>query len=240
MNLPTRRRDSLIDAGGANLLVERRRIKCARRLIPGDDDSSPGGRAGSVAVWPWEHLAFGYLCYSAYTHARHGRAPDDGPTLALAVGTQFPDLVDKPLAWSLSLLPSGQSLAHSVFSFLPLVALVLIVTRRFGVAGYGVAFAVGYLSHLPADALYPLAFGDDPNVGALLWPVVPTAGYETAGFVPYAAELFAEFLAYLDTPRGVLYVLAEGGFLLSAVVLWVADGTPGLSVGRGEGDSEHV
>ena len=191
-------------------------------------------------MWPWEHLAFGYLCYSAYTRLRFGRSPDGNATFALVFGTQFPDLIDKPLAWSVNLLPSGQSLAHSLLFALPVVALVLLTTRRFGMPRYGDAFAVGYLSHLPADALYPLAFGDGPRFAPLLWPVVSGASSETAGFLPYASELFGTFVGYLGTPQGYLYVLVEVGFLLSALALWVHDGTPGFPVGRAESDKEHV
>lgn len=181
-------------------------------------------------MWPWEHLALGYLWYSAYTHARFGRSPDGGATLALAFGTQFPDLVDKPLAWTLTLLPSGRSLAHSLLFALPLIGIVLLVAHRSGKLQYGGAFAVGYLSHLPGDVLYPLAFGDGPSLNLLLWPLLPVDAYEAAGFFSRTTELISEFVGYLDTPAGYVYLLLEVTFLLSAALLWKRDGTPGVGV----------
>ena len=35
--------------------------------------------------------------------------------LALAIGTQLPDLIDKPLTYQFAVLPSGRSLGHSLF-----------------------------------------------------------------------------------------------------------------------------
>jgi len=66
-------------------------------------------------MWPWGHLAVGYLLWSVLVRDRRFRPPTGAETLLLAVGTQFPDAVDKPLAWSLGVLPNGRSLAHSVF-----------------------------------------------------------------------------------------------------------------------------
>jgi hypothetical protein len=61
-------------------------------------------------MWPWEHLAVGYLLYSV-SCVLWGRYPTRIGVAALAFGTQFPDLVDKPLGWWLGVLPSGQSFA---------------------------------------------------------------------------------------------------------------------------------
>lgn len=58
-------------------------------------------------MWPWGHAAIGYLLFSMDTRLRYGRRPGGPATILLFFGTQFPDLVDKPLAWTLPLLPSG-------------------------------------------------------------------------------------------------------------------------------------
>ncbi|PSQ17916.1 hypothetical protein BRC99_00275 [Halobacteriales archaeon QS_7_69_60] len=63
---------------------------------------------------PWGHLAVGYLAYSLAVRGRTGGPPAGLATAALAVGTQFPDLIDKPLVAWVSLLPSGRSLGHSL------------------------------------------------------------------------------------------------------------------------------
>ena len=49
-------------------------------------------------MWPWEHLAFGYVLYSLGVRTLRGRTPRGPPVLVLAVATQVPDLLDKPLA----------------------------------------------------------------------------------------------------------------------------------------------
>lgn len=65
-------------------------------------------------MWPWEHLAFGYVLFSLLVRIGR-RRPDDASVYLLVLFTQFPDLVDKPLAWTFGILLSGLSVGHSVF-----------------------------------------------------------------------------------------------------------------------------
>ena len=65
---------------------------------------------------PWGHAALGYLFYTAYARLRYRHPPVGLSVYALGLGTQFPDLIDKPLAWHFAVLPSGRSLAHSLFT----------------------------------------------------------------------------------------------------------------------------
>ena len=58
-------------------------------------------------MWPWGHLAAGYPVYTAYTRLHTGDPPADVPALVALLGTQLPDLVDKPLA----VLPTVRSLS---------------------------------------------------------------------------------------------------------------------------------
>ena len=64
-------------------------------------------------MWPWGHVALGYLFYSLYVHWRHDRPPSAPAAIAVGVGTLLPDVIDKPLAWWAAVLPNGRSLAHS-------------------------------------------------------------------------------------------------------------------------------
>lgn len=101
---------------------------------------------------PLGHLAFAYLWYVAYAAVGTHRLP-----ARLAVGSQFPDLVDKPLAY-LGVLTYGRSLAHSVFALAGCaVAVWWVATRLRGRwaaetlpewlrAVTPAAFAVGYAS----------------------------------------------------------------------------------------------
>jgi len=71
-------------------------------------------------MWPWGHLAVGYVAFSVFVRFRLGRQPSGHAALALAVATQLPDLIDKPLAWQFGLLSSGISVAHSILVGVPL------------------------------------------------------------------------------------------------------------------------
>jgi hypothetical protein len=180
-------------------------------------------------MWPWEHLAFGYLLYSAYSHLGTGRSPRSDAVVILGIATQLPDLVDKPLAWSLAVLPSGHSLAHSLLSALPLSALALVLAHRAGRSDVGVAFAIGYLSHLAGDVIYPIAVGKDPFLGFLLWPLARVPSDRSSmGFLAQFQKYFGEYLTYLDDPAVTGYLALELGLLLTVFVLWLFDGMPGV------------
>lgn len=182
-------------------------------------------------MWPWEHLATGYLCYSVYARRRYGHAPEPLPVIALGATTQLPDVIDKPLAWTLSVLPSGYSLGHSVFLATAVVALAVALERRHAIEGLGAAVGIGYVSHLLGDLAYPLLRGGVLNLDIVLWPLVPGAVDAREGLLEETARLFAEFTAFLGSPRGLTYLLLEVALLGGAVVLWRLDGWPGLQVG---------
>ncbi len=185
-------------------------------------------------MWPWEHLAVGFLGYVVVRRV-WGRVGSlrGGPVVALAVATQLPDLVDKPLAWSLGVLPSGTSLAHSLFVAVPASVVAVAASRRARRPAYGAAVAVGWLSHLAGDALYPVLLGGPPAVGALLWPVVPAPpGAGGGGLLAQARRLFGLFVAFLGTPRGRLYLLGEAALLGLAGLVWLVEGAPGVGLLR--------
>jgi hypothetical protein len=186
---------------------------------------------------PWDHLAVGYVTFSLLSRLR-ARPVDDGAFLSAVVGTQFPDLVDKPLAWAVGVLPSGTTLAHSVFVAVPLAVVVYGVARCVGREQAGVGFGVGYLLHLPADVLYgPLTSGGPVEVGALLWPLVHKAGQSaTDGFLTTATYYLTRYRTTMVSTEAVGYLLVEVSLLVTAFVLWVADGRPGLPTRRGGGD----
>ncbi|WP_458188942.1 metal-dependent hydrolase [Haladaptatus sp. NG-WS-4] len=180
-------------------------------------------------MWPWEHLAFGYLLYSVLRHVGTGRSPRSDAVVVLAVATQLPDLVDKPLAWSLAVLPSGHSLAHSLLSAFPLSVLALALAHRARRSDVGVAFVVGYLSHLAGDVIYPVAVGKEPSPGYLLWPLVRVpADQSKMGFLARFREYFGDYLVYLGDPAVRGYLALELGLLFTVLVLWLVDGMPGI------------
>ncbi|WP_254864730.1 metal-dependent hydrolase [Halovivax gelatinilyticus] len=167
-------------------------------------------------MWPLGHLAVAYLLYALARRVRSLGPPLVLPVVALAIGSQFPDLVDKPLAWYLGALPTGRTLAHSLLVLVPVSIVVYAATRRLGRSELGVAFAIGALSHALVDAL-PALWGAG-EARFLLWPVLSVEPYETG--VPSIAELFRQSL-------GDPYFLSE--FVLAAIALyvWRGHGYPG-------------
>jgi len=182
-------------------------------------------------MWPWDHLAVGYVAVSLWCRVS-GRRPQALDVAALAFGSQFPDLVDKPLGWGTTVLPSGTSFAHSVFVAVPIAVTVLVAGRRVGQPTAGAAFALSYLAHLPADVVYPALLGDEPKVAAVLWPLVPAEPTPPTAPLGRAGELVGEFLAALATPAGYSFLVAEALLLGAAVALWRSDGRPGVGVFR--------
>lgn len=179
-------------------------------------------------MWPWEHLAIGYLAYSLLVRTGTGTTPAAGGAVAVAVGTQFPDLVDKTLGWAGTVLPSGQSLAHSLLFAVPFVVLVGAVTVVVDRRDLGLAFGVGYLTHLPGDVVYPAMLGGEFNLSFLLWPVLAPSGSQPSAMFAHVQELIATFLALLATPQGLYYLFFELLLLAVALSLWLLDGSPGL------------
>ena len=169
-------------------------------------------------MWPLGHVAVAYLCYTLATRARFDAPPTAVPVLCLVLGSQLPDLVDKPLAWYLGVLPTGRTLGHSLFLLVPLSIAVLAVAGRYDRREYGVAFAIGALSHTVVDAVPALWEGSSSAIH-LLWPLIPAETYEDGA---------PSVLALLRNSMGDPYFLAE--FVLAAIafVLWRAHGYPGL------------
>lgn len=175
-------------------------------------------------MWPPTHPAVGYLAYSLLARTRHGRAPEAGPAAAVLVGGALPDVVDLPLRWA-GVVPDVRLFGHTLVTAIPLAALALWLARRRGRPALGVAFAVGLGGHVAADALWPVLYGDAHELGFLLWPITESRPYESVK--PIGAVGAIEV-----TTRTVEYVL-----LLSGIVAWIGDGTPGL--GRRERASEN-
>jgi hypothetical protein len=167
---------------------------------------------------PWAHAALGYLLYSAYSRRQLRRPPIGWPVFAVGFGTQFPDLVDKPLTWTIPLLPYGRSMSHSIFAFGAVMGGLYLLSRYPDHRTLTTAFGVGFLSHLFGDAAGPAIHGDAGGLGFLLWPVTDVPEGDTGSFV--------EFLLALEPTPMMLF-----GFVLTAVGLgvWIRDGMPGVT-----------
>ena len=163
----------------------------------------------SEVMWPWGHAALGYLLGRTTLDVDqiHG-----APLFALLFGTQFPDLIDKPLAWTVPLLPSGRSLAHSLITLTIVVALAWLVTRRYDRQIYSMAFGIGYLSHVLADGLNSFVSLEFQNLTYLLWPLLSPPEYDTA------PTFEAHFANLQLTPWLMLEFVLVGLAILVAIV----------------------
>jgi len=133
-------------------------------------------------VFPLGHAAVAYLFYVVYAALSTRRLPTRWALVPLAIGSQFPDLVDKPLAYA-GVLTYGRSLAHSVFTLIIVSSLVWLVTRRFEKRWQATdwreqlrvlspaAFTIGYASHLFGDVYRSVLAGQYLEGRFLLYPI---------------------------------------------------------------------
>ncbi|EMA02072.1 hypothetical protein SAMN05443574_11194 [Haloarcula vallismortis] len=109
--------------------------------------------------------------------------------LLLLVATQLPDIIDKPLAWTVALLPSGRMLAHSLVVSLPMLTVVVLLAARWGYVRSAAVFSAGYLSHIAGD-FYPIVWlGTEyyffPN---LFWPLSAANPDRTPSFAAHSPD----------------------------------------------------
>lgn len=131
---------------------------------------------------PLGHAAIAYLCYVGYAVVSTHRLPARSALLSLFLGSQLPDVIDKPLAYW-NVLTYGRSLAHSVFSFLLISALVWWAAQRLQgrwnrttwqdrirlTAPAGLA--IGYGSHLLGDSYRVVLTGQYADARFLFYPL---------------------------------------------------------------------
>lgn len=184
----------------------------------------------------------GYVLYSAYSHVFERRRPTGSAAIVVALASLLPDLIDKPLAWQFELLPTGRSLAHSLFFAIPAILVVVLVARRYRASDVGAAFAIGYLSHLPADSVYAFVIpGVRVDLGYLIWPLASAGSTQTADLFGQVLYLVANFSAFVSGPSGWRFLLIEGLLGLMALGLWILDGRPGLgTIARVFGRVRHA
>jgi hypothetical protein len=120
------------------------------------------------------------VCYSL---VRYHRLTSGSVLLVGLFASLFPDLVDKPLAWTFGVIPSGRMVAHSLVIASVVILCVLFVASRKRRLSHGLVFAWGYLSHIAGD-FYPVLFEGSsyyfyPN---LFWPLVTAVPDRDPGF----------------------------------------------------------
>ncbi|MCU4925261.1 metal-dependent hydrolase [Halobacteria archaeon AArc-dxtr1] len=165
---------------------------------------------------PVVHLAVGYLCYAAFARWRDGGPPAELPALAAIVGAALPDLLDQSLA-AAGITEVTRTIGHSLLFALPVVALVWAVAASRDRSVLGVAFGIGYVSHIATDVPWHVLAGDYHELGFLLWPVTEMPEY--SGVKPLGT------IPGLGIEATTLWI--EAVILVAGVALWRADGYPG-------------
>ncbi|MFC6758162.1 MULTISPECIES: metal-dependent hydrolase [Haloarcula] len=181
-------------------------------------------------MMPWTHAIVAYIGFSLVSHVFSRTAPTTRETVLVAFGALLPDLIDKPLAWQFGLLEGGRTLGHSIFTAVPLAVAAVVVAVCRGRPRLGLAFAAGYLLHLPGDIVPAYLATGDLQLDTLLWPLTAGGGSQgesfvgefTSNVVPYAKGIAAAVLSG-DLSRGLLVFLSLWAL---AVALWVYDGMP--------------
>ncbi|WP_435065512.1 metal-dependent hydrolase [Halobaculum sp. EA56] len=175
-------------------------------------------------MWPWGHLAVAYLCFLLVTRYTNRVRQSPMALVALATGSQFPDLVDKPLAWSVAVLPSGRSLAHSLITIVLVLAILDRVAARYDRRALVAAFGIGWVSHAVSDlgprVIVGLLRGDASQLRwttYLLWPILDSPPY------PNDSSFLAHFMNFRIGP----YVSAQFALFALAIILWLYTGAPG-------------
>lgn len=181
-------------------------------------------------MWPWGHFGVAYVLYSLYSRGRFRRPPRPEPALAVAIGSQFPDLIDKPLAWWLGVLPSGRSLAHSLLFAAGLIVVVYAAGFALDRVETATAFVIAHLSHLVTDLSPRTVLGYPFGSEFLFWPFLSHQefGYAERVFEPPAV---VELLVTPFTDPLTFFIFEFALFRL-ALGLWYADGCPGIQYVR--------
>jgi hypothetical protein len=126
---------------------------------------------------PLEHFLAAFLPVLAFFLLRYRQLPSLGVVFVVFVGSQFPDLVDKPLSLA-NVIPWGRVFMHSLPFALPMAAVVLLYAVATDQQHLGGGFVFAYLLHIPGDWYGRLLSGEIPP--DLLWPIMSIPAHPDA------------------------------------------------------------
>ncbi|WP_336328813.1 metal-dependent hydrolase [Halovenus sp. HT40] len=153
------------------------------------------------------HVFFAIFPVVLYSLVRYHRFTDGLILFVALFASLFPDLVDKPLAWTLGVIPSGRMFAHSLVVASVIIVCVMIVTYQNQQSKYGVVFTWGYVSHLIGDFYHVFSKGLDyyyfPN---MLWPIMEPSPARNPGFAGKIPELGISTIIFVIL---VLYIATD-------------------------------
>ena len=122
---------------------------------------------------PHEHFLVAFLPVFVYALIRYRRLPSKAMLFVVVIGSLFPDIVDKPLAFSAGILPSGRVFMHSLPFVIPLSIIVLAYGSFTDRSHLGLGFVWAHMTHLIGDFRSSLFDGQIPP--DLIWPLAPAS-----------------------------------------------------------------
>lgn len=120
-----------------------------------------------IALGPLETFILALLPVVAFVFIRYRRLPTRPMLFVVFIGSQFPDLIDKPLELA-RVVPWGRTGMHSLPFAIPVVVLVLAYARATDRMHLGVGFVFAYSVHWLTDWLPKFTQGTIPP--SIFWP----------------------------------------------------------------------
>jgi len=180
-------------------------------------------------MWPWEHAIVAYLTYSLCCHTVFRDSPTGLEAFAVVFASVLPDLIDKPLAWEFGVFDNGYAIGHSIFFAVPLAVLIGTLARTATRPRVGLAFALGYLSHLPADVVDSLFRQGVFQVELMLWPITSVDGRPPGpGVLEVFFHFFERYWSVVLSGDLSTYLLLQFGLAGVVLLVWLVDGAPVL------------
>lgn len=140
-------------------------------------------------MMPWSHLFVAVFPVILYVALRHRRLPSALLIGAVATGSQFPDLVDKPLAWGVDVLINGRMFMHSLVFAIPISTAVILIATKYGNISLGSGFVFGYLLHIAGD-FYTAFVGPAQYIPSnMLWPLLAPRPITEPEFVTHPSMI---------------------------------------------------
>jgi len=177
---------------------------------------------------PPAHAGLGYFVYSLWTRLSDRKPPAHIPTFLLLLGTQIPDIVDKPL-YVLFGVYHGRAIMHSFLVVVPVGVLAVSVADRYGQRRSGTAFTIGMFTHLLSDAAVSVYRGKTHELGFLAWPLTSPPVYSAPNPLDHLWWLLRDLRSLLHRPPSQLFgdlLFLELLFSVGVFMLWMWDGQP--------------
>jgi len=121
-------------------------------------------------MFPLQHFLFAFLPACAYVLTRDRERPSAQLVGIVAFGSQFPDLIDKPLFHEVVVLPSGRVGTHSLPIAIPIALAVMWYALETDRPRAGAAFVFAYATRIVGDVYRVLLLPGRGIPSDLFWP----------------------------------------------------------------------